>query len=403
MRHGRWLAALTLVLGLHVSVGQAHEAAIEVHEAAPQPVLPSVQAAVQQLIDLQAVAGAVVLVAQHGDIVHFQAQGLQEVETQTPMQLDTLFRLYSMTKPITSVATLMLMERGLVGLDDPIGEHLPELANLQVYESRTEQVAPKRPVTVRELLRHTSGMTYGFFSAGPVDRLYLRSHPLLARNQGAMLSRLGALPLAHHPGERWHYGVSTDVLGALVERVSGQSLGAFLQDEIFEPLGMVDTHFQVPADKVDRFASTYGLLLAPIQSASNSPYLRADRLESGGGGLVSTAPDYLRFSQMLLQGGSHNGHRLLQPETVAAMTSNQLPDGVRTAGLYGFGYGVHVTMRNQLVGPRKGQYGWNGAAGTHFWVDPERSLVVVALSQHQPYNTQLKLALTPVVYEALPD
>jgi CubicO group peptidase (beta-lactamase class C family) len=244
-------------------------------------------------------------------------------------------------------------------------------------------------------------MTYGFFGLGPVERLYMRDHPLFSSSQEEMLEKLSTLPLVEQPGTKWRYSVSTDVLGALVERVSGQSLGEFFQEHIFLPLSMEDTGFVVPDEKLDRFASVYGLNLTLLDAARSSAYRQSDRLQSGGGGLVSTASDYHRFCQMLLDGGVFDGRRLLKEETVEEMMRNQLPEGVRAYRLFGFGLGLQVQMTDWGVLAHRDQVGWNGVASTHFWISPRDDLIFIALSQRQPYSTQLKDVLTPLVYGAL--
>ena len=362
--------------------------------------LGAIPTAVQDLIEARSISGAVVLVAKDGQIVLHDAQGLRDVEAGLPMQTDTLFRIYSMTKPVTSVAVLMLMEQGRLKLDDPIEAHLPELAELSVYK-RARRVPLQRPVTIRDLLRHTSGLTYGLFGLGPVERRYMADHPLTSRSQQEMLEKLAALPLVEQPGTKWRYSVATDVLGALVERVSEQSLGEFFQEHIFLPLSMEDTSFVVSNEKLDRFASVYGLNLMLMEAASSSAYRQPDRLQSGGGGLVSTASDYYRFCQMLLDGGVFDGRRLLKEETVAEMMRNQLPEGVWAYRFFGFGFGLQVQMKDWGLLAHRDQVGWNGIASTHFWISPRDELIVIALSQRQPYSSQLKDVLTPLVYGAL--
>lgn len=395
-----WICALVWLPGWGAYAQEGSLAAPEVVGLSSEK-LDAIPAAVQDLVEARIVSGAVVLVAKKGQIALLDAQGLRDVEAGLPMESNTLFRIYSMTKPITSVAVLMLMEQGRLELDDPVEAHLPELRELSVYKKSRRRDPLQRPVTIRDLLRHTSGMTYGFFGLGPVERLYMRDHPLFSSSQEEMLEKLSTLPLVEQPGTKWRYSVSTDVLGALVERVSGQSLGEFFQEHIFLPLSMEDTGFVVPDEKLDRFASVYGLNLTLLDAASSSAYRQSDRLQSGGGGLVSTASDYHRFCQMLLDGGVFDGRRLLKEETVAEMMRNQLPEGVRAYRLFGFGLGLQVQMKDWGVLAHRDQVGWNGVASTHFWISPRDDLIFIALSQRQPYSTQLKDVLTPLVYGAL--
>lgn len=382
----------TVAEGTERTEGTAGSEAIE---------LPAVSAVVTSMIGTKAIAGAVVLVKHKGDVIHFSAHGHRDIESDARMQQDTIMRIYSMTKPVTSVAVLMLMEEGLLGLDDPIGDHLPELGNLKVrgFAGRLKQ--PKAPVTVRHLLMHTSGMTYGFFGIGPVDRQYMKDHPMFKANNTEMVKKMGELPLVHHPGSAWRYGMSTDVLGALVERISGQTLGAFFSERIFNPLGMKDTAFHVPPEKVVRFASSYALGFKVKDGFADSDFQNPNRLQSGGSGLVSTAGDYLRFAEMLHRGGEYRGHRFLKRETVELIATNQLPDGVKAQGLFGFGLGVRVQPADWGHTGHAGQYGWDGVASTHFWNSPKDDLIVVALSQREPFSMALRHRLTPVIYEAI--
>lgn len=372
--------------------------------------LAQVNAAVQKLVDEQKVAGAITVVARQGKIVHFETLGMRDVENNKPMEPDTIMRFYSMTKPITSVAAMILYDEGKFRLDDPLAKHIPELEGLKVYREsengETEYVEPKRPATVRDLMRHTSGFTYGIFSNTSVDMMYRQKFVFGSDNLQAMVRKLGEIPLLYQPGTKWHYSVSTDVLGYLVERLSGEKLDVFFQERIFEPLDMKDTGFYVPKDKVDRFASCYGPNpsggLKVTADLGANQFLTAPTLLSGGGGLVSTARDYTRFCQMLLNKGELNGTRLLKPETVEMMTKNQLPPNVYWGGNNGFGLGFSVRLRPAPSGKAHvGEYGWGGAASTHFWISPRDDLAVVALSQYMPFSGQLQDAVKPLVYNAL--
>jgi CubicO group peptidase (beta-lactamase class C family) len=259
-------------------------------------------------------------------------------------------------------------------------------------------------MTIRDLLRHTSGLTYGYFGNTPVDKMYMARSVLKQKSSlQDMINKLGEIPLLYKPGTKWHYSVSTDVLGYLVQKISGQPLNEFFRQNIFEPLDMKDTAFYVPNEKVYRFAACYGPgqngELRLIDDPAQSQYLAQPSLFSGGGGLVSTARDYLRFSQMLLNKGQLDGKRLLRSETVEMMTSNQLPDSVKRGAGEGFGLGFSVRLRDGRF--PKGEYGWGGAASTHFWISPKDELIVIALSQYMPFSSQLQNAVKSIIYDSI--
>lgn len=371
--------------------------------------LRGIELAVGKHLDRKEVAGAVTLVLRKGSIVHLEAHGWRDIDSQTPMATDTIFRIYSMTKPIVSTAVMMLVESGQVNLDDPIATHLPELANLMVLENG-KRVPPKRPPTVRDSLRHTAGFTYGFFGDSEVDQLYVQSGILDKKNDtAAFLKKVASLPLAFHPGEKWVYSISVDVQGTLIEQVSGQSLDRFLKERILEPLGMKDTGFHVPAEKRDRFASVYNHDLNPIESNGTSDYRFPPRFFSGGGGMVSTVEDYACFLQMLLNGGELFGKRLLKESTIEDMTRNHLQAPAYPIGIgdtrdgFGFGLGFNVVTHTSQYDPdaRVGEYGWGGAASTHFWVSPSDDLAVITLEQTMPYTWNLERSLKGLVYDAI--
>ncbi|HLB72383.1 MAG TPA: serine hydrolase domain-containing protein [Sedimentisphaerales bacterium] len=361
--------------------------------------LAGVKTAVQGLVDDKKVAGATVLVARKGKIAFFETFGMMDIRAKKPMAKDTILRFYSMSKPITSVALMILYEEGKIKLDYPVSKYIPQFKGLKVYaESGNED--PKRDMTVRDLLRHTSGLTYGFFGNTAVDQMY-REKAVFDRESSLedMVDKLAEIPLLYQPGTRWHYSVSADMLGYIVERVSGQPLDKFFEDRIFKPLGMKDTAFYVPAEKVDRFAVCYSFWLSVSDHPAASRYLKEPVMRSGGGGLVSTAPDYLRFCQMLLNKGRLDGKRLLRTETVEMMTENQLPEGVTRDDSGGFGLGFSVRTDNGRF--PKGEYGWGGMASTHFWVCPKHDLIVIALSQRMPYSGQLENAVKPIIYDSI--
>jgi CubicO group peptidase (beta-lactamase class C family) len=381
--------------------------------------LQQARAAVRKLIKDGEVAGAITLVARHGKVVFFEAQGVRDVATGKPMEKDTICRFYSMSKPVTTVAAMILWEEGRFQLDDPVSKYLPEFKGVQVFTGGTADsprlADPSREMTVRDLMRHTAGLTYGFFSTLPVDTLYLKNKILEpSASLQTMIERLGRLPLAYQPGTRFHYSVATDVLGRLVEVVSEESLDEFLRERIFKPLDMKDTGFFVPEDRRDRLAATHGKNAAGKLIVSDDPaksrFLKEPTLLTGGGGLVSTARDYARFCQMLLNSGELDGRRVLKAETVRLMTSNQLPAeamplvilGIRREGVgFGLGFSVRVAASRTEPAGRVGEFGWGGAASTHFWISPKDDLFVIALQQFQPINPVLELRLKPIIYEAL--
>ena len=357
---------------------------------------------VQQMVDDGSIAGAVTIVARREKVVYHETFGVRDVKSRRPMTGDTIFRIYSMTKPVTSVAVMMLWEQGRLKLDDPISDYLPELKSLHVHTrgpSATENLEEsKSPLTIRDLLRHTSGLTYGLFGGTPVDVAYRRQSVLDRHSTLADMTRkLSKIPLLYQPGTRFNYSVSTDVLGRLVEVISQQSLDEFFRLRIFEPLDMRDTGFYVRAGQHERLAANHSRgeegKLRVIDDPRTSRYLLRPALLSGGSGLVSTGRDYLRFAQMLLHGGQLQGQRLLRSGTVDMMTSNQLPDesmpmamndGPREGVGFGLGFSVRVAHSHKEPHEVVGQYGWGGAASTQFWISPRHELIVIALRQFMP-------------------
>ena len=370
---------------------------------------------------------ALTLVARHGEIAFLDCCGLRDVEAGTAVAEDTIFRFYSMTKPVTAVAVMMLYEQGLFQLDDPVSAFIPELGGLNVYVSGDTGAMATEPVdeeiTIRHLLTHTSGLTYGFLDPSPVGEHYRTNALDFGPNRRTLaeaVAELSKAPLTHQPGARWTYSVSFDVLGRLAEVISGQGLDRYFEDNIFSPLGMADTGFHVPADKHDRFASLYepgpdgGIVLN--DAAGESSYLKPPRLCSGGGGLVSTAGDYLKFTDMLRRKGAFDGGRLLGRKTVELMTANHLPGDMAAMGQprfgestfegIGFGFGVSVTLdpaRAQILGT-PGEYAWGGAASTAFWTDPGEDMTVIFLTQLMPSDAYpLRRELRVLTYQALVD
>lgn len=367
--------------------------------------LEHVDAVVRELVEKKDFAGAVTEVACRGKVIDWKAVGMMDVAKSRPMKRDTIFRIYSMTKPITTVAAMMLLEEGKIQLDEPVSKYIPELKNLRVFVGPKDETVPaRRQITIRDLMRHTAGFTYGAFSDTPVDRLY-REKKLLDRNTPLQefVARLATIPLLYQPGTKFHYSVSVDVLGRVVEVVSGKSLDDYFEERILKPLDMVDTAFYVPASKADRFAANYGPGLIMIDNPAKSPYLTPPKFFSGGGGLVSTSRDYTRFCQMMLNGGELEGTRLLKRETVELMTHNQLPrealpmampGGAPTETGLGFGLGFAVRMTADSNNPSSvvGEYFWGGAASTGFTICPRNQTVVVVMTQFMPFTPTLSEA-----------
>jgi CubicO group peptidase (beta-lactamase class C family) len=362
---------------------------------------------VKEMIEQKKFAGAVVEVARDGKIVDLKAMGMMDIDKKLPMKTDTIFRIYSMTKPITTVAAMMLYEDGKLQLDDPASKYIPEMKNLKVYVGPNDETVPaKREITVRDLMRHTAGFTYGAFGNSPVDKMY-KEKRLLDRDTPLQefVAKLAQIPLQYQPGTKFHYSVAVDVLGRVVEVASGRTLDTFFEDRIFKPLDMVDTAFYVPAPKADRFATNYGPSLKVIDDPAKSPYLNPPKFFSGGGGLVSTARDYTRFCQMMLNGGELEGTRLLKPETVEMMTKNQLPKealpmsmpsiSIQVPALgFGLGFAVWMQSQNGLV---EGEYFWGGAASTGFTIVPRNKTVEVTLTQFMPFNPTMSQAFDRAV------
>lgn len=365
--------------------------------------LAEVGPALQQFIDRGELAGIVTLTSHHGRIVQSESLGWCDIETRTAMRPDTLFRIASMTKPITSVAALMLVERGKIALSDPISRWIPELAEPRVLRnaagSLDDTVPAKREITLEDLLTHRSGIAYAFFSEGPLKQAYEATLGDPAMNRltpDEWLAALGTLPLAYQPGELFHYGHSTDVLGFLIGRLLGKPLGRVLREMIFAPLGMENTDFWLPPDKRSRLASLYGYDETTGRLAKVVPdmYDEAPAYTPGGGGLISSAPDYLRFARMLLGEGEHDGVRLLKPETVRLMRTNRLTDVQRKVPFAGMplwqksGYGLGLSIAedpvdNPYACGAPGSITWPGIFGTWWQADPVNDLIMIYLIQHQ--------------------
>lgn len=354
--------------------------------------------------------GAVALVARRGRIVHFKAHGRRDLARDEPMQLDTIFRLYSMTKPIVSVALMMLVEEGRLALSDALSAHIPAFSEMMVAEAGGG-VPAARPITVHDLLRHTSGLTYEWLVPGPVTDAYVAAGAgRRSQSNADQAGVLAGLPLLNHPGTAWDYGRSTDVLGRLIELSTGETLGEALRSRFFEPLGMMETGFHVPAEYHGRLAEALPVDPDTGEAVELLGVTRPPRLENGGGGLVSTAADYARFLHMIASGGTLDGQRLLSPATLAYMMSDHLAPEVRIgsdllpAG-YGFGLGFAV-RRGRGEAPFPGSPGdayWLGLAGTNFWYDPVVQLYAVLMVQAPGRRDRYRDAFRNLVYAALTD
>jgi len=365
--------------------------------------LARINTVMQHYVDENKLAGIVTLVARRNEVVHLAKCGMADIDAGLPMEFDTLFRIFSMTKPITSTAVLMLYEEGRLRLTDPVSQYIPAFKDVKVLDytegSGVRQVDPVRPVTIRDLLTHTAGLSYGFDEGVYVDES-VRKHVWTAMEANpdltleAFVAQVAKVPLAHQPGTRFRYSLATDVLGFLAQIISGMPFDDFLKRRIFEPLGMPDTDFWAPPEKIGRLAVCYGPAEGGGLQATNPrtmmDYTRHPKIPSGGGGLVSTIVDYLRFCRMLLNKGELDGVRLLGRKTVELMTTNHLPDGVHPDDpAYGFGLGVNVLMdlgKSQTLGSI-GSFGWGGAANTNFWIDPVEELIGILMLQFMPSET----------------
>jgi CubicO group peptidase (beta-lactamase class C family) len=391
-------------------------------------------------IDAGRFPGTQVLVYRRGKVVHSAVQGFADLERKAPMKDDTIFRIYSMTKPLTSVAFMMLFEEGRVALDEPVHKYIPEWKDVGVFQAGTAPAfltrPPSRPMLIVDLLRHTSGLTYGFQQRSNVDAAYREmkiGEVLKAGTLESMIEDLARIPLEFSPGEAWNYSVSTDVIGYLIGKISGKPFEQFLKERILDPLGMTDTGFFVAPGKVGRFAACYsadpkggmtfhagqqrgGLTLQ--DDPATSSFLSPPSFVSGGGGLCSTAADYLTFCRALLNGGELDGVRLIGPKTLALMTSNHLPGGCDLPGMsrslfseatyngIGFGLGFSVTMNPALtlIPGSAGEYSWGGAATTSFWIDPAEELIAIFMTQVLPSSAYpLRRELRTMVYAAITD
>ncbi len=398
--------------------------------------LEGISTITQQLIDEERLAGAVTVVARRGKVAYFKEHGMMDVAANKPMQKDAIFRIYSMTKPIAAVAVMMLCEERKLQLDAPVSIYLPELGGLKVaLDSDADTltlVEADRNMTVRDLMRHTSGLPGAArYMAGQttVDKRYREEglHLLHECNLQEMVERLGRIPLSYQPGAKWHYSIAADVLGRLIEVVSGQPFDVFLAEQIFQPLSMVDTGFYVPPEKIDRFTRMYGpnpdgdlqTIDAPeggTGHVSKTSFTKKPKFLSAGGGLVSTAADFARFCLMLSDKGTLAGKRLMTAESAELMTRNHLSEHLipldkkpdkRYAGLgFGLGVSVRVQQTDWIPASQVGEYGWIGGASTEFWISPRDELVAITLAQHIPFSElseRVKLLVYDAILEEIPD
>lgn len=390
--------------------------------------LERLHALMQQTVDKKQLAGIVTLLARHGKIVDFRTYGYQDMAAGTAMKKDVIFRDFSMTKPVTGVAMMILYEEGKWLPSDPVSKFIPEFAHLKVYKGMDAQgrmilVPPDHPPTMAELMSHTAGFTYGLFGNTPVDKMMMEKHVFASHDLQQFIDKMATIPLLYQPGTRWVYSVSTDIQGYIVEKLSGESLPRFVHDRIFAPLGMKDAAFYVPPAKRGRFATLYveghnGELVAdPTGGGLSGTFTTPPTMPYGGGGMVSTAVDYYRFAQMLLDGGKLGDTRILSPSTVRLMMANHISQKVLHGGFgiadfrlepgAGWGYDGAVAYNpiQANLPEGKGTYSWAGVAGTWFWVDPANDIVFVAMTQRMlgPHSPELQFQSRPLVYQALVD
>jgi len=371
----------------------------------------------QSYVDKNELPGLITMVARHGKVVHFEKYG--NMDENKPMQFNTIFRIASMTKPITSVAAMMLYEEGHFQLDDPVSKYIPEFKDLKVFSSNDQDgmhlMDQLRPMTIRDLLMHTSGLTYGVFGNTPVDSIYSTAN-LFEGTLKDMIQKLAKIPLLYQPGTKWNYSVSTDVLGYLIEVISGKPLDVFLKERIFMPLKMIDTDFYVPKEKINRFAALYSIIPNEVPEITDKPETsnrsRPTTFFSGGGGLVSTATDYMIFAQMMLNKGEYNGIRLLGSKTVELMTRNNISDDLypiattkREKGMgFGLGFAVMIDNNESEILGSLGEFEWRGIHNTFFWIDPTEELILIQMAQYSPsryypIHNEFKV----LVYQAIVD
>ena len=390
--------------------------------------IQALDAAMEKIVADQDVAGMVWILAKDGEVATFETTGLARVDDQASMQMDSLFRIYSMSKPVTGVALMLLHEQGLWDFDDPVSKHVPELANLRIMssyndEGEMELVSAAREPNMRELLNHSAGFGYGLGGSDPINNKFRDTQVLASSDLDDLIEKVADIPLLFQPGEQWSYSIAVDIQGYIVQKLSGLSFGEFLQQNIFAPLDMTDTGFYVKAEDVSRFAEVHNwdsernrLVQRPHRTDRPS-YLDPERLESGGGGLVSSTHDYARFLQMLVNEGELDGQQILSPESVRIMRTNSLQDELNlrgsatSEGQAGQGFGVDFAV---IYDPKKantpaspGTYYWAGAAGTWFWVDPVEDMFLIGMIQAQgarrPGAVNMRNVSRDIIYDSIVD
>ncbi len=382
----------------------------------------------KEYVDNRWCQGGAVLIARDGKIIYYKGFGYDDIETKEPFKRDAIFRIASQTKAVTSVAVMMLFEEGKFLLDDPVSKYLPEFKNQRVIDTFNEDdstyttVEAKHQVTIRELLTHTSGIGYPLLQSKAMNYIFAMNGIIMGITEDKILlkdqmKKLGALPLSHQPGEKYTYGLSTDVLGYLVEVISGLSLNQFFQERIFKPLGMNDTYFYLPQEKFNRLATLYSedstkhlIKIKPSKGGFNPDYPKTEGTYfSGGGGLVSTAFDYAIFLQMLANGGEYNGKRLLGPKTIKIMSTNQIGDLVSGSlyvpnggGKFGLGFEVISEAGSKQILLSKGTFGWGGTFGSLFWIDPKEKIIAQLVIQKGPNSYEnIRAKFITLIYQAL--
>jgi len=415
--------AVALLLAVFV-LAPAFAAEPELQHAKPADVgmdpagLKKLNEAMHGMVDGGQLAGVVTMVSRKGKVVHFDAYGKRDIENGLPVEKDTIFRIYSMTKPIVGVALMTYYDEGRFTLDDPVSKFIPEFADLKVAKEDGPDGNPitedaDHPMTMRELMSHTAGLTYGLFSRSQVDTLYTKAGIIdFNQNLEEMIDKLARIPLRQQPGSMWHYSVAVDVQGYVLEVLAGKPLDEVLNERLFEPLGMKDTAFWVEPAKVDRFSHMYQSTGGKLAKVEFGQYLDKPKFLSGGGGLVGTATDYMRFAQMLANGGELDGVRILKPETVKLMHTNHLPDGVTDMGplyrgnRFGLDFSI-VTDPNPATDHEraKGEYWWYGIGGTWFGINPVQDLVVVGMIQSRDFQaaSAARIGSKRLAYEAIVD
>lgn len=389
--------------------------------------LDRIPAYFQSYIDNKKLAGMSNLIARGDEVAHFSCIGVKDWDTGAPITPDTIFRIYSMTKPITSTVIMMLFEEGKLRLEHELFRYIPAFKDVQVFDGGTwddyKTKPADRPILIRDLLTHTSGLTYDFMMQNAVDKMYRRNGLAGARATGMtneeFVNTAATMPLLFSPGTGWNYSISTDVLGRVIEVIEGEPLDKVFKRRIFDPLGMTDTDFHVAKDKVDRFATCYENYTGTVNvqdKPETSPYVHGKDFLSGGGGLASTMKDYLTFCRMIAKGGTHNGVRILSPRTVDLMRTNHLPDnktmldmgdsaftevGLNGTG-FGLGFSVILDQAAAMTTTPAGTYSWGGAASTYFWIDPVEDITAVSMTQLMPSSTYpIRAQLQQLTYAAL--